>query len=92
MRKWAISDFHRQIMIDDIFKSGYGGEGEKDMIRWTKEEMSELCEDKDLLCLFQRYVTWYPATRADGDQRTMREKIAFEREVEAQIALDELLI
>lgn len=88
MRKWAVSDFHRKLMIDEVFKAGYGGDSELDMIRWTKEEMSELCDDEGLLSLFQRYVTWYPATHPDG---SLRDKIAFEKEIEAQIALEKML-
>ena len=84
MRKWAVSDYHRELMIDEVFKAGYGGEREKDLIRWTREEMSELCDDKGLLSLFSRYVTWWPRTPE-------RDQHAFEMEVEAQIALDEML-
>ena len=86
MRKWAVSDYHRQLIIDEVFKAGYGSEEElqQHMIRWTKEEMSDQCDDKDLLCLFQRYVTWSPTIPG-------RDKEEFEKEIEAQIALDELL-
>ena len=73
-------------MVDEVFKAGYASE--EDMksqpIRWTKQEMLELCDDEGLLSLFSRYVTWYPRTPE-------RDKMAFEREVEAQIALDEML-
>jgi len=70
-------------MVDEIFIGGYGSESEinSGMIRWNQQEMLDLCDDEGLLSLFQRYVTWF----------TPRDKMKFEREVEAEIALDDLL-
>jgi len=85
MRKWAISEYHRQFMVDEVFKAGYASEEElQTMQRWTRDEMLELCDDRGLLSLFQRYVIWYPKTPE-------RDKMAFEKDIEAEIAIDELL-
>jgi hypothetical protein len=84
MRKWKVADSTREFMVDEVFSAGYGGEREIDLLRWTRQEMLDECSDKDLLSLFERYVTWYPPTPG-RDQRQ------FEREVEAEIALDDLL-
>jgi hypothetical protein len=83
MRKWALADSTRELMVAEIFEAGYGSTEElKHMIRWTRQEMLELCDDMGLLSLFKRYVTWH----TNG-----KDKEVFIREVEAEIALDDLL-
>lgn len=84
MRKWKISESNREFMVDEIFKAGYAGPSEEDMIRWTYQQMLDLCDDEGLISLFERYVTWYPA-------KPGRDKEIFLAEVEAEIALDDML-
>ncbi len=82
MRKWKVSDGNRELMVNEIFKAGYGSEEDsKHAARWTTNEMLELCDDEGLLSLFTRYVTWY----MNG-----KDKETFIREIEAEIAIDDL--
>ena len=62
-------------MIDRIFSAGYNGPGEQEMQRWTKAEMSTICDDEGLISLFARYDSNY------------KDKYAIEDEAWAQIAV-----
>lgn len=81
---WKVSEELRAFLIDDIFKAGYNGPSEQNMIRWTREEMAEKCDDEGLLCLWRRYVTYYP------DPHKRRDKIM--NEVLSQIAIYDALV
>ena len=68
-------------MITYIFQGGYAGPDDMltQPIRWTMNEMYELCDDEGLLSLFQRYTT----LGVSGKQ--------IEDEVKAQMAVHEML-
>jgi len=68
-------------MITHIFQSGYAGPDDMltQPIRWTMNEMHELCDDEGLLSLFQRYTTLGSYGKNIED------------EVKAQIAINKML-
>jgi len=88
LERWKICDDNREFMVDQVFAGGYSdpnNPAEQSMIRWTKQEMLDLCTDQSLISLFQRYVAWYPTSPIG------RSKEDFLRDIEVEIAVENAL-
>ena len=87
MNRWKASPALRQLFIEEIFKAGYSSEEDRkhQPIRWTPEEMEQECDDKGILPLWLRYVTYWP----DPENRKQRLELEFLASIEITQMLEE---